>query len=156
MKFSYALIAGLVAASGTASAQDEALIRSVTIDDLEQFSIDQGHTILGFGEAGEISLRAETPDGLIYYLSGTACNEGSCAGINMSARFDANENVTLEIINDANLRRAAVSVWLLNGSTLGVSRYVILDGGQTMENIEVNFDNFIAIVPTVIDMFFEE
>lgn len=155
MKLTYAVIAGLMAAA-TAHAQDDTLIRSVTIDDLEQFSIDQGHTVLGYGEAGEVSVRAETPDGMLYYLTGAACNEGSCAGINMSARFEANENVTLEIINEANLRRAAVSVWLYNGSTLGVSRYVILDGGQTMENIEINFDNFIAIVPTVIDMFFEE
>lgn len=155
MKFSYALIAGLVAAAGTASAQDDALIRSVTVDDLEALAVDEGHTVLGYGEAGDISVRAETTDGVIYYLSGTACIDGGCRGVNMSARYEANDQVSLEKINEANLSRAAVSVWLL-GETLGVSRYVILDGGMTEENLKINLDNFLAIVPTVIDMFYAE
>lgn len=149
------LAAAALAISMPAMAQDAELITSMTQEDLAAFAEAQGHEILGYGEAGDISVRAQTDDGTVYYLTGTACNEGTCTGINMSARFDANELVTLETINDANIRRAAVSVWLLD-DTLGISRYVILDGGQTMENVQVNFDNFIAIVPTVIDMFYDE
>lgn len=153
-------LTAMVAAAGLlacpALAQDSALIKSIDEQGLADFAEAQGDEILGYGEAGDVSVRAQTEDGTIYYLTGTACSEeGVCAGINMSARFDANESVTLERINEANLRRAAVSVWKLD-NTLGISRYVILDGGQTMENIQINFDNFIAIVPTVIDMFYEE
>ncbi|MCK5886312.1 MAG: YbjN domain-containing protein [Alcanivorax sp.] len=149
------LAASALALTLPAIAQDAELITSVTEDSLAAFAESQGHEILGYGEAGDVSVRAQTEDGTVYYLTGTACGEDSCAGINMSARFDANELVTLEIINQANIRRAAVNVWLLD-ETLGISRYVILDGGQTMENIQINFDNFIAIVPTVIDMFYED
>ena len=153
-------LTAMVAAAGLlalpALAQDGALIKSVDEQALTDFAEAQGDEVLGYGEAGDVSVRAQTEDGIIYYLTGTACNEeGVCAGINMSARFDATDVVTLETINEANLRRAAVSVWKLD-NTLGISRYVILDGGQTMENIQINFDNFIAIVPTVIDMFYEE
>ncbi|MEM5516571.1 YbjN domain-containing protein [Henriciella sp. AS95] len=154
MKFT-TLVAAAMAVSLPAMAQDAGLISSVTEDSLAAFAEAQGHEVLGYGEAGEVSVRAESADGIVYYLTGTACTDGTCTGINMSARFDANEQVTLETINDANIRRAAVSVWLLD-NTLGISRYVILDGGMTEENIQINFDNFIAIVPAVIDMFYEE
>ncbi|MGB3625814.1 MAG: YbjN domain-containing protein [Henriciella sp.] len=154
MKF-IPLVAAAAAFTLPALAQGSELITSVTEDSLAAFAESQGDEVLGFGEAGEVSVRAQTEDGTIYYLTGTACTDGSCAGINMSARFDANELVTYEKLNDANLRRAAVSVWKLD-NTLGISRYVILDGGQTMDNIQINFDNFIAIVPTVIDLFYEE
>ncbi|MEQ9315914.1 MAG: YbjN domain-containing protein [Henriciella sp.] len=149
------IAAAALALSLPALAQDAELITSMDEQALADFAEGQGHEILGYGEAGDVSVRAQTEDGTVYYLTGTACNEGVCAGVNMSARFDAADVVTLEKINEANIRRAAVSVWLLD-ETLGISRYVILDGGQTMENIQVNFDNFIAIVPTVIDMFYEE
>ena len=154
MKLILSAIAAL-AFSASAAAQSGETISYVTEDDLTSFVEDQGHEVLGYGEAGAVSIRAETDDGLVYYLTGTACDElGECQGINMSARFDANEYVTFEKINDANVSRAAVSVWLLEGK-LGISRYVILDYGVTYQNIQSNFDNFLAIVPTVIDSFYE-
>lgn len=139
----------------TATAQSTDLVKSVTESDLTRYAEEAGHEVLGYGEAGDVSVRAKTEDGTVYYLTGTACSEGICQGINMSARYSANELVTLDKINTANVRRAAVSVWRMD-DTLGISRYVILDGGMTEENILINLDNFIAIVPTVIDMFYEE
>lgn len=154
MKVISTIIAAL-ALTGAASAQSDDLIETVTQEDLEAFVVDQGHQILGTGEAGAISVRAEADDGTVYYLTGTACSDfGECQGINMSARFDANEYVTYEKINDANVAKAAVSVWQLE-NTLGISRYVILDYGVTMDNIQSNFDNFLAIVPGVVDSFYD-
>ena len=63
--------------------------------------------------------------------------------------------MTLQKVNQSNVQRAAVNVWLMNGATLGISRYVILDGGMTEENIVFNRDNLLAIVPEVLDMFVE-
>ena len=71
----------------------------------------------------------------------------------MSSRFEATDAVTLDKVNEANLERAAVSVWRLQDS-VGVSRYVILDGGMSEANIRINLDNFLAIVPGVADDFF--
>ena len=154
MKLSTLALAA-AAISLPAFSQGSDIITSVTEDSLTAFGEAQGHEVLGYGEAGDVSVRAESDDGIVYYLTGTACTDSVCTGINMNARFDANDLVTFEKINDANIRRAAVSVWKLD-NTLGISRYVILDGGMTEENIQINFDNFIAIVPTVIDMFYEE
>ena len=140
-----------------ASAQSSNLVTSVTEDDLTRIAEDAGHEVIGYGEAGDVFVRAQTEDGTVYYMTGTACSpEGACQGINMSARFEANDLVTFEKINDINIRRAAVSVWLMDGTTLGISRYVILDDGMTEANIHTNLDNFIAIVPGVIDMFYED
>jgi hypothetical protein len=155
MKFAYA-IAGAAVLAGAASAQQANIVRSVSVNDLETFVTSEGHQVLGFGEAGDISVRAETPDGLVYFMSGTACEAGQCRGINISSRFEANETVTLEKINQANIERAATSVWLLDGTSLGVSRYVILDGGMTRANIETNLENFLSIVPGVIQAIYPE
>ena len=152
MKLAYAL-AGAAALAGTAAAQSAQPIASVTIDDLERFATEAGHEVVAFGETTENSLRAETPNGVTYYMEATACETGACRGIVMSSRFQADETVTLEKVNQANLDRAAVSVWLLDDS-LGVSRYVILDGGMTEANIATNLDNFLAIVPGVVEFFF--
>ena len=152
MKLVYA-VAAMLALTGTASAQ--ATVQSVTLQDLERFATDAGHEVVAFGETTENSLRAETPNGVTYYMEGTACDDGACRGIIMSSRFQATDAVTLDKVNRANLERAAVSVWRLEDS-VGVSRYVILDGGMSEANIKINLDNFLAIVPGVVEYFFEQ
>lgn len=152
MKPVYA-VAAMLALAGTASAQ--ATVQSVTLQDLERFATDAGHEVVAFGETTENSLRAETPNGVTYYMEGTACDDGACRGIIMSSRFQATDAVTLDKVNQANLERAAVSVWRLEDS-VGVSRYVILDGGMSEANIKINLDNFLAIVPGVVEYFFEQ
>lgn len=152
MKPVYA-VAAMLALAGTASAQ--ATVQSVTLQDLERFATDAGHEVVAFGETTENSLRAETPNGVTYYMEGTACDDGACRGIIMSSRFQATDAVTLDKVNRANLERAAVSVWRLENS-VGVSRYVILDGGMSEANIKINLDNFLAIVPGVVEYFFEQ
>ena len=152
MKLVYA-VAAMLALTGTASAQ--ATVQSVTLQDLERFATDAGHEVVAFGETTENSLRAETLNGVTYYMEGTACDDGACRGIIMSSRFQATDAVTLDKVNRANLERAAVSVWRLEES-VGVSRYVILDGGMSEANIKINLDNFLAIVPGVVEYFFEQ
>ena len=152
MKPVYA-VAAMLALAGTASAQ--ATVQSVTLQDLERFATDAGHEVVAFGETTENSLRVETPNGVTYYMEGTACDDGACRGIIMSSRFQATDAVTLDKVNQANLERAAVSVWRLEDS-VGVSRYVILDGGMSEANIKINLDNFLAIVPGVVEYFFEQ
>lgn len=155
MKFAILAVAAAALAI-PAVAQSSELITSVTQEDLAAIAEEAGHEVVGYGEAGAVSVRASTPEGTVYYLSGTACQGDTCQGINLSSRFEANERVTLETINQANIRRAAVSVWLMDDNVLGISRYIILDGGMTDENIRINLDNFIAIVPSVIDMFYDD
>ncbi|MDR4481643.1 MAG: hypothetical protein R3B37_18110, partial [Nitrospira sp.] len=59
----------------------------------------------------------------------------------------------MESINAANITYAAVSTWWdKEGATVGVTRYVILDGGQRMENLKINVENALALGPLVADV----
>ena len=61
MKLVYALAAAGLMAAG-AAAQDTGLVTSIAEADFEALASDAGHEILGYGEAGDVSVRAETPD----------------------------------------------------------------------------------------------
>lgn len=155
---SLALIAALAL---PAWADDDQLVRSVSLQQLESLVVEEGYTINSTGEEGEVSLRATDPDtGLIFNILGTACEtdfSDGCLGINMQVRYDADGAETLERINEANLTWAATSTWYsaygIDGQspTVGISRYVILDGGMTIGNIKDNLVNLLAIAPQVAD-----
>jgi len=110
-----------------------------------------------------VSIRATDTEGtgLVFNLLGTACEvEGyapGCLGINMQVRYEADGNESLERINEANLMWGATSVWYSQGGvdgnspTVGVSRYVILDGGITIQNIKDNLLSLLAIAPQAAD-----
>ena len=130
---------------------DSRIIRQITLADLEEVVTDLGHTIDSTGVVGDVSVRAQDSNGLVYILEGTACGEtGRCYGVNMQVRYTV-DTPDYVAINDANVKRAAVSVWH-SGSTLGISRYLILDGGMQMENLGVNVRNLLAIAPYVMEV----
>lgn len=152
----------LAALAGSAFADDSRLVTSVNLQDLQTILIEEGHTITSSGDDGDVSVRATDTagSGLIFNLLGTACEtefSDDCLGINMQVRYDADGQETLERINDANLMWAATSTWYsvdgVDGSspTVGITRYVILDGGMTIRNIKDNLINLLAIAPQVAD-----
>lgn len=141
-----------VAAGATAQtdlAEDSRLVRHITLEDLEAIIVAEGHELQASGTVGDVSVRGATPEGLKYLLIGTACDDyaGTCLGINMQVRYTYEEPQDWTALANANLRRAATTTWR-DGNTIGVTRYVILDGGQTMENIKINLQNLLAIAPT--------
>ena len=140
----------------TSLADNDRIVRSVGLDDLKALAVSEGHTITETGGNGDVSLRATTPDGLIFHLIGTACNteySTGCLGFMIQVRYDDDEYVTAEKINDANLAYAAVSTWWdADSDTVGVTRYVILDGGQRMENLKINLENALMLGPRVADL----
>lgn len=140
----------------TSLANDDRIVRSVDLEDLKALAVAEGHTIESVGDDGDVSLRATTPDGLIFNLIGTACGteySDDCLGFMVQVRYDDDEDVTTEKINSANLSYAAVSTWWdQDGDTVGVTRYIILDGGQRMENLKINLENALALGPLVADV----
>ncbi|MEO1642189.1 MAG: hypothetical protein AAFR74_02555 [Pseudomonadota bacterium] len=100
---------------------------------------------------GAPSIAAKDADtGLLYGLTGTACTEGRCNGIEISARWTANSyNSDLAKLNELNLSRAAVSVGLQDNNdgskSVLVSRYLILDHGQVFENLRLNTSVFVLV-----------
>ncbi|MBA3067076.1 MAG: YbjN domain-containing protein [Hyphomonas sp.] len=152
----------MAALAGPALADDSQLVTSVTLADLQRILAEDGYTINSTGDDGAVSVRAtdEAGTGLIFNVIGTACEvEGTdgCLGINMQVRYDADGQETLELINDANLMWAATSAWYDdfgvdgNTPTVGITRYVILDGGMTVRNIKDNLLNLLAIAPQAAD-----
>ena len=154
---------GLLAALAVhAFADDSKLVKAVSLQDLQTIIIEEGYTINSTGDDGEISVRATDTagTGLIFNVLGTACDteySDDCLGINMQVRYDADGYETLERINGANLMWAATSAWYSaggtdgNSPTVGITRYVILDGGMTVRNIKDNLLNLLAIAPQVAD-----
>jgi len=140
----------------TSLADNDRVVRSVNLEDLKALAVAEGHTITETGSYGETSVRATTPDGLIFHLIGTACDTDyadGCLGFMVQVRYDDDDSVTTDKINEANLTYAAVSTWWdEEGATIGVTRYVILDGGQRMENLKINLENALALGPLVADV----
>jgi len=156
-------LALMAAVALPAFADDNRLVTSVNLQDLQSILAEEGYTISSTGQEGAVSIEATDTGGtnLIFQLLGTACDlEGygpGCLGINMQVRYDADGAETLERINDANLMWAATSTWYSAGGidgespTVGITRYVILDRGSTIGNIKDNLANLLAIAPQVAD-----
>lgn len=155
-------IALLAAFAGSALADDTRVVMAVSLQELQTILVEEGYTIDSTGDDGEVSVRAtDTADtGLIFNILGTACDteySDNCLGINMQVRYDADGQETLERINEANLMWTATSAWYSaggtdgNSPTVGITRYVILDGGMTIRNIKDNLLNLLAIAPQAAD-----
>ena len=127
------------------------LIKSVTLADLERLARTGGTVEDAQPADGSPYVVASDPStGLRYVLYGTACNAGSCNGIELTATWGGTAyNTDMSRINEWNLSRAAVSVSVKSNSdgskSVLVSRYLILDYGQTFENLELNVSVFTAI-----------
>lgn len=139
----------------TALAEADRLVRSVTLEDLKAVLAIDGYTINNTGDYGAHSVQGVTEGGLIFDVVGTICQNEirpGCLGINMTVRYDGDEHVTLERVNGANLTWPPTSVWYdVSEPTLGVTRYVILDGGMTIQNVRDNLVNLLSIAPQVAD-----
>ncbi len=158
-----ASMAVLAAFAMPALADDNQIVKTVNLQQLQTILIEEGYTINSSGDDGAVSVRATDTNGtgLIFNVLGTACDvEGydpGCLGINMQVRYDADGQETLELINGANLMWAATSAWYSAGGvdgetpTVGITRYVILDGGMTIRNIKDNLLNLLAIAPQAAD-----
>ena len=137
-------LATAVSAQGAPGIDDARLVKSVTLADLEAIVASLDHAVLD-SDADDVFIIVEDEDGQKYILDGTACDEaGACQGINMFMTYDMADGISLDSLNRASLSYAAVSVWQ-SGQSVGVSRYVILDGGMTIANIKVNIDTLTAL-----------
>jgi len=147
------LIAGATAQEADL-ADNARMVSGVVLADIEALVTSQGHTVNSTDKAG-VSVAAETGDGLLYSLDGTACDDNlRCLGVNMLVTYNFTDDMTYEELNRADVKYAAASVWQHNTS-YGVSRYIILDGGMTMENLKANIEVLLSIAPQVSTMMTE-
>lgn len=86
---------------------------------------------------------------LVYAMQGKACQDGpDCLGLEIYIIYEG--DFTTEQANDINQRWAAIKATANDGS-LYLTRYLILDQGQTIGNIRTNVLNALAIAENVGD-----
>jgi len=153
-----ALAAAILGLTAPASAQTYApsrIMKGAKMDDLRAIVASYEHEIVQEDIFDTPSLAARDENGTIYLLSGTACDDQAlgCQGVNMQVRFDLAE-VDYALVNQLNMDEQAVNVWFdSDSSTLGVTRYVVLDHGITMENLRENVSVLLGIAAIVAENF---
>lgn len=143
------LFAGL---AGPTAAQDYDAARvviSVDQTDLAAIVTSLGHTVKELGSDNETYVAAETADGIVYLLFGTACDVNGvpkCQGVMMQVRYDLPDGTTLETLARTNNGQAALSVTAdFDEKALIFTRYHVLDHGVTMANIRENVNVLLAV-----------
>lgn len=85
-----------------------------------------------------------TFNNLKYGAYGTACESTysfrNCKGLMFMASFTVNDTLTAQELNEYNIRWSAAGIHQAEGGSVLVSRYLILDHGQTMDNLILNLN----------------
>ena len=127
-------------------------VTAITVSQLQAMVTSLGHTIRSVDGT---TVHAEG-SGLRYSVRGTACDDaGACNGVNMAVTYNRDADDTAEDINRANVRYAAVSLWY-DEDSIGISRYLVLDGGMTLGNVKFNTQLLLNIAPAAINVVNEQ
>ena len=130
----------------TASNPAADLVTSVTLEDLRAIATSEGHEIKSELDS-DIGITVLDDDNLTYVLRGKACqDDASCLGLEMMVMFQG--DFSTEFANSINERYSAIKATRTDGALL-LSRYLILDGGQAVDNLGVNLRNTLAIAANV-------
>jgi hypothetical protein len=143
-------VSGSVPAAGQASDGKE-VIHAVGLVDLQQFVSQRGDTVVDTGKTGRVSVLAKTRKGLTYALSGRACSQRGvtgCGDLFIEVRYVATPGVTDTTLARANAAVASLKVWQDGKKQIvGVSRYVVLRGGVTRQNVLDNVNLLVGLAP---------
>lgn len=135
------------------TSRNEELATSLNQDTIRFISESLDHTIQRDLEdqVGVLAVYKEGADSteLVYAMQGKACQESpDCLGLEIFIIYDG--DFTAEQANDINQRWAAIKATATDGSLL-LTRYLILDEGQTIGNIRTNVLNALAIATQIGD-----
>lgn len=149
----------LAAMAAPAAAQEYRADRVVTAvgqTDLAEIAASLGHKIRETGKPNETYLAAETADGVVYLMFGTACDVNGvpgCQGVMMQVRYDLPDGTNPETLARTNLAQAAISVTAdFDQKSLIFTRYNVLDHGVTMANIRENVNVLLAVTADAFPM----
>lgn len=143
-------LTGLAAPAGAQGYDAARVVMAVDQTDLAAIVTSLGHTVKEVGKPGETYIAAETGEGLVYIMFGTACDVGTvrgCQGVMMQVRYDLPQGTTLETLAKTNDAQAAISTTAdFEAKSLVFTRYHVLDQGVTMANIRENVSVLLGIV----------
>lgn len=149
-----ALAVAVAPAHGQTNGSTQRVITTVTKADLRLLVTLEGHSIIAEDFFDVPSVRGKTKDGLVFQVFGSNCGPGgknaTCKNVMMQIRYDDDERVTLDGVNEANVREATVTAWWdQSANTVGFTRFVVLAGGVTFMNVRENLRAMFVYVPTV-------
>ena len=135
------------------TSRDDHLVTSLSQSDMRFIAESMDHTVRRDLEEN-VGVLAFYTDGaedqeLVYAMQGKACQEETgCLGMEIFIIFEG--EFTAEDANSINQRWAAIKATATDGS-LFLTRYLILDDGQTMGNVRTNVLNALAIAEQIQD-----
>lgn len=129
--------------------RDSELVTSVDTADMRYIIESAGYTVTQDLSTG-IGLVGEASNGLIFGLSGKACSDSpNCVGLEAFVILEG--EYSAENANAVNERWSAVKATSLEGDKLYLSRYLILDHGQTLQNLRLNLETTVSIAKQYYD-----
>ena len=118
------------------TSRDSELATSVNTVDMRYLIESAGFTVTQALSTG-IGLVGADSDGLTFGVSGKACGDTpNCVGLDLY--FFLEGNYTPKDANSINQRWSAIKATVVEDGNMTLSRYLILDHGQTLENLRLN------------------
>lgn len=135
------------------TSRDSEQITSVTKKDMRYVIESASYSVTEDLNSG-IGFVAKTDDDMIFGAQGKACSgpdqdQEPCVGIEFFVILDGSHDA--EYANDINQRWSAIKAVRLDTGALMFSRYLILDHGQTLQNLRLNMMTTTAIAKQVQD-----
>jgi len=125
------------------TSRDDEVVSSVSTIDMRYVIEAAGFTVTQPLSTG-IGLIGEDGEGLIFGLEGKACSDSpNCVGLDMFLVLEG--NYTPKDANSVNQRWSAIKATALDDGKMILSRYLILDHGQTLGNLRLNLGTTRAI-----------
>nr|WP_156780770.1 YbjN domain-containing protein [Hyphomonas sp. Mor2] len=133
------------------TSRDAEQITSITKADMRYVINSASYTVTEDLSSG-IGFVAETDEDLIFGAQGKACSgddqdQEPCLGVEFFVVLEGDFDV--EYANDVNQRWSAIKAVKLDSGALMLSRYLILDHGQTLQNLRLNMVTTTAIADQV-------
>ena len=135
------------------TSRDSEQITSVTKNDMRYVIESASYSVTEDLNSG-IGFVAKTDEDMIFGTQGKACSgsdqdQEPCLGIEFFVILDGDYDA--EYANDINQRWSAIKAVRLDTGALMFSRYLILDHGQTLQNLRLNMMTTTAIAQQVQD-----
>lgn len=125
------------------TSRDAEQVTSITKADMRYVIEASGYTVTQDLSSG-IGLIGEDADGVIFALEGKACGDDDvCLGVEAFLVLEG--DFTSDDANSINQRWSAIKATKLDDGSLYMSRYLILDHGQTLQNLRLNLETTHAI-----------
>lgn len=136
------------------TSRDSYLATTIDKADMRYVIESAGYSVTDDLSTG-VGLIGETEeDGLVFGVQGKACSgdekdQEPCLGVEFFTVLAG--DYTTDYANDVNSRWSAIKATKLEGGELMMSRYLILDHGQTLQNLKLNLTTAVSITSQIRD-----